>query len=72
MTDKKVQANRHEVFQALAVQAEACEKPGWDGYSAEPVAVDAYRSAYRLVEQLPAGIPMPSVGAEPDGHLTLE
>ena len=48
------------------------EKPGWDGYGAEPVTLDAYRVAYRLVEHLPADIPMPSVGAEPDGHLTLE
>ena len=64
--------HRHEVFQALAAQAEACEKPGWDGYGAEPVTLDAYRVAYRLVEHLPADIPMPSVGAEPDGHLTLE
>ena len=72
MPDGKAQANRHEVFQALAAQAEACEKPGWDGYGAEPVMLDAYRVAYRLVEHLPAGIPMPSVGAEPDGHLTLE
>ncbi len=72
LPDGKAQANRHEVFQALAAQAEACEKPGWDGYRAEPVTLDAYRCAYRLVEHLPADIPMPSVGAEPDGHLTLE
>jgi hypothetical protein len=70
--DGKAQVNRQQVFQALASQAETCEKPGWDGYDAEPVTLDAYRCAYRLVEQLPAGIPMPSVGAEPDGHLTLE
>ncbi len=72
MPDGNAQAIRQGVFEALAAQAEACEKPGWDGYRAEPVTLDAYRFAYRLVEHLPDDIPMPSVGAEPDGHLTLE
>ncbi len=72
LPEEKSQSDRHAVFQALAAQAEACEKLGWDGYGAEPVTLDVYRCAYRLVEHLPADIPMPSVGAEPDGHLTLE
>lgn len=66
------QADRQQVFQALAAQAESCAKPGWDGHGAKPVSADAYRCAYRLVESLPPGCPMPGVGAEPDGHLTLE
>lgn len=66
------QADRQQGFQSLAAQAESCAKPGWDGHGAEPVTLDACRCAYRFVEGLPPGIPMPSVGAEPDGHLTLE
>lgn len=65
-------ADRQKVFQALEAQSESCAIPGWDGYGAEPVSLDAYRCAYRIVESLPPGIPMPDVGAEPDGHLTLE
>ena len=66
------QPDRQPVFQALAAQAESCAQRGWDGHGAEPVSLDAYRCAYRLVETLPSGCPMPGVGAEPDGHLTLE
>lgn len=66
------QVDRQKVFQALAAQSESCANPGWDGYGAEPVSRDSYHSAYRVVESLPSGCPMPGVGAEPDGHLTLE
>ena len=37
-----------------------------------PVSRDAYVIAYKLIESLPFGISPPEVGAEPDGHLTLE
>jgi hypothetical protein len=63
---------REQALLALAVQVESCAKPGWDGYGAEPVAQEAYRHTHRVLESLPASLPMPSVGAEPDGHLTLE
>lgn len=66
------ETERQQVFHALAAQAETCAKSGWDGHGAEAVSLDAYRCAYRLVESLPPGFPMPGVGAEPDGHLTLE
>lgn len=48
------------------------EVANWDGYDALPVEQDAYRQAYQLIEALPLGCPLPSVGAEPDGHLTLD
>ena len=49
-----------------------CRRPGWDGYGAvavEPATLDA---AYYLLDSLPFGFPLPSVGAEPDGQITLE
>lgn len=49
-----------------------CRKTDWDGYGALPVDQDTYRAAYLLIESLPLGFPKPSLGAEPDGHLTLE
>lgn len=49
-----------------------CREPGWDGFNALPVETDALRNAYLLLESLPLGIPKPSIGAEPDGCLTLE
>ena len=49
-----------------------CQQPNWDGFNALPVEQDAYQAAYRLIESLPLGFPRPSVGAEPDGQITLE
>jgi len=60
----------------LAAVAEDCREPDWDGYGARPVTQDALRNAYEFLESLyfqpvPGALP-PSVGADPDGDLTLE
>lgn len=60
------------VFDDLFTVAEECSTPNWDGQGAAPVAQETYRIAYRFLEALPLGTPAPSVGVEPDGHLTLE
>ena len=49
-----------------------CRESNWDGFEALPVSQDTLRNAYLFLEALPLGSPAPSVGAEPDGHLTLE
>jgi hypothetical protein len=49
-----------------------CNHPDWDGYGAMPVTADAFRVAYELLNVLPLGMPAPSIGAEPDGHITFE
>jgi hypothetical protein len=59
-------------FEDLYTVAEHCSSPNWDGYGAAPVNQETFRQAYLLLEALPLGIPLPSAGAEPDGHLTLE
>lgn len=51
---------------------EECQTPDWDGYDALAVEHDTYRRAYALIESLPLGFPRPTIGAEPDGQLTLE
>jgi hypothetical protein len=56
----------------LATVWEECRSPNWDGFGALPVTADALQNAYRLLEGLPPDIPAPSIGAEPDGELTLE
>ena len=60
------------VFDDLCRIVEECSQQNWDGYGAAPVADETYRLAYRFLEALPLGTPAPTVGAEPDGHLTLE
>lgn len=52
--------------------ADECGIANWDGYGAAPVSPDAYFHAQCFLDALPLGIPAPSIGAEPDGHLTLE
>jgi hypothetical protein len=49
-----------------------CRGAGWDGENACAIEQDTYRNARLLIEALPLGYPLPSAGAEPDGHLTLE
>jgi hypothetical protein len=61
-----------EVFNELLDAFESHKQSGWDGDSAEAVSHDTYSNAYRFLEALPLGIQTPSVGVEPDGHITLE
>lgn len=60
------------VFEDLGRIVDECGQPNWDGYGATPVANETYQLACRFLEALPLGTPAPTVGAEPDGHLTLE
>lgn len=60
------------VFDELYAVATACRTAGWDGYGAAPVQEQTFWQTYRFLKVLPPGTPPPSVGAEADGHLTLE
>ena len=44
----------------------------WDGYNAEPIKHETFISAKRLIRMLPTDIPLPEIGAEPDGSITFE
>ena len=56
----------------LAETWEACSRPDWDGYDARPVTWNTYQNARQFLLALPLGTPLPEIGAEPDGHITLE
>jgi hypothetical protein len=60
------------VSDELAAVWEECRTPNWDGHDAIPVQQDTLRNTYCFLESLPLGFPAPSIGAEPDGALTLE
>jgi hypothetical protein len=49
-----------------------CSAPNWDGDDAIAVSLDSFKAAYRFIQALPLGCSSPSIGAEPDGHITLE
>ena len=59
-------------FDELVTVWDECKHPGWDGFESQPVEWETYHNAYRFLESLPLGAPAPSIGAEPDGELTLE
>lgn len=59
-------------FNELCQIFEECSHADWDGYGAMPVAADTFRFAWGFLEALPFGMPAPSIGAEPDGHITFE
>ena len=56
----------------LAETWEECSQPDWDGYNALPVTPDSFANAERLLLSLPLGTELPSIGAIPSGHISLE
>jgi hypothetical protein len=60
------------VFEELLKTFEECREPNWDGYGAQSVREETYQLAYQVLATLPPTTPAPSLGAEPDGHITVE
>lgn len=60
------------VLSELCAVGDECEASNWDAQGAGAVADDTYRVAYGFLEAMPLGTPVPSIGAEPDGQITLE
>ena len=65
-------AVRQSAMETLRATWERCRQPNWDGEGAEAIASETYEFARRLLESLPSGSPLPSISAEPDGHLSFE
>ncbi len=49
-----------------------CRRADWDGYDALPVSWRALRNMYVFLQALPLGFPRPTIGADPNGHLSVE
>ena len=64
--------SKQSAYDELAEVWEECQIPNWDGYDAVAVEKQTYSNAYFVIESLPLGTSLPSVGAEPDGHITME
>src|SRR5438874_1207839 len=56
------------IWALVAAHAE----PGWDGEEAIPISVAAGRTAAAFVRALPDDLPMPELGPEPDGSISLD
>ena len=61
-----------EAAEELRRLALECSSSNWDGYRAAPVTLNTISQSRLFVDSLPPGVPAPSVGAEPDGHVTFE
>ncbi|MHB1157973.1 MAG: hypothetical protein ACYC26_14190 [Phycisphaerales bacterium] len=61
-----------DLFVELEELAEEYGVDGWDGYGAMAVSPSAIQEAERFLRALPMGPHRPTLGAEPDGHVTLE
>ena len=61
-----------QLFGELADVMIDCHQSGWDGHGAEAITPEAYEIAYRFIRSLPAGIPRPTISANPDGCFTFE
>jgi hypothetical protein len=59
-------------FQQLDRVYDECSEPGWDGYEADPVTLDTYLEARKLLSMIPVSLPQPEISAEPDGEIGFE
>jgi hypothetical protein len=64
--------DRGKVFEELLKIFEECREPNWDGYGAHAVHEETYHLARQFLGALSLSVPVPSIGAEPDGHITAE
>lgn len=62
---------RSATIELASVFAE-CRAPDWDGYGALPVTPQAWLHAERFLEMVATDSPPPTIGAEPDGQITME
>ncbi len=70
--DQSVTLGKQSAYNELYTFWQECKFADWDGYNAFAVQEKTVIKTYWFIEALPLGFPLPSVGAEPDGHLTLE
>ncbi|MGE5525924.1 MAG: hypothetical protein ACM3SS_19585 [Rhodospirillaceae bacterium] len=59
-------------FADLAHLLANTSKANWDQYDAAPLTLDAYYLALRFLIALPATLPAPEVGLDPDGEVSFE
>jgi hypothetical protein len=60
------------VLDELLKTFEECRQPNWDGYGAQAVGEETYHLAHQFLTALSLSTPVPSIGAEPDGQITVE
>ena len=64
--------SKQSAYDALWDAWQPCQEADWDNEAADPINAKTFGIAFRLIEALPTGFPLPTVCAEPDGHLSFE
>lgn len=70
--EQSVILSKQSAYNDLFKVWDECNMPNWDGYDAYPVRYKTVENTHLFISSLPLNYPLPSVGVEPDGHLTLE
>lgn len=65
-------SSKQSAYDELDEVFASCKTPHWDAHGAEPVKPETMSNVRRFIDALPPECSSPSVGAEPDGHVTLE
>ena len=63
---------KRSAYNELIELWDECQSLDWDGYGALPVEEKTFQNAWAVINALPLSYPLPSLDAEPDGHITLE
>lgn len=69
---QSVTLGKQSAYTELTKLWDECKTPDWDGYDAFAVQEVTFNNALAVINALPLDWPLPSFGAEPDGHITLE
>ncbi|MDJ0730045.1 MAG: hypothetical protein QNJ33_08635 [Crocosphaera sp.] len=69
---ESVTLGKQSAYKDLIELWDECKIKNWDGYNAFPVQEKTFKNTWYVIDALPLGCPLPSFGAEPDGHITLE
>lgn len=59
-------------FESLTELYGECVLENWDGYGANPITLETYSEATRLLSMISSFVPMPDIVPEPDGGIGLE
>ena len=69
---QSITLGKQSAYNELIEIWDECKLPDWDGYNAFPIQEKTFYYTWSVIDALPLGCPLPSLGAEADGHITLE
>jgi hypothetical protein len=51
---------------------EECSQPNWNGYTSDPINKETICNVKNVIRSIDLSYPLPTLGVEPDGYITLE